>query len=88
MNLIYAFHASLSSITKGSKTLEERFELHRQVSKRVKDSELSDGARFQRRGADLVVAGSQLGLKQVALDSQCAANGMTAVRAPFRIIAE
>jgi alanine-glyoxylate transaminase/serine-glyoxylate transaminase/serine-pyruvate transaminase len=37
VNLIYAYHASLTSITKSSKvSLEERFALHREVSERVK----------------------------------------------------
>ncbi|PCH44378.1 PLP-dependent transferase [Wolfiporia cocos MD-104 SS10] len=38
VNLIYAYHASLTQITKGSPSLEERFALHRQASKRVKDA--------------------------------------------------
>jgi len=37
VNLIYAYHASLTSITKSSKvSLEERFALHREASDRVK----------------------------------------------------
>jgi alanine-glyoxylate transaminase / serine-glyoxylate transaminase / serine-pyruvate transaminase len=38
VNLIYAFHASLSAITKGSPSLADRFKLHREASKRVKDA--------------------------------------------------
>ncbi|KAJ8522761.1 hypothetical protein ONZ45_g721 [Pleurotus djamor] len=38
VNLIYAFHASLTQITKISPSLTERFKLHRQVSQRVKDA--------------------------------------------------
>lgn len=38
VNLIYAFHASLSQITKASPSLEERFALHRRVSQRIKDT--------------------------------------------------
>jgi alanine-glyoxylate transaminase/serine-glyoxylate transaminase/serine-pyruvate transaminase len=38
VNLINAFHTSLCQITKGSPTLEERFEQHRKVSKRIKDA--------------------------------------------------
>ncbi|KAI0319634.1 PLP-dependent transferase [Amylostereum chailletii] len=36
VNLIYAFHEALSQITKGSPSLQERFELHRQTSARIK----------------------------------------------------
>ncbi|KAJ6485917.1 pyridoxal phosphate-dependent transferase [Mycena sanguinolenta] len=38
VNLIYAYHASLTQITKKSPSLEERFELHRAASKQVKDT--------------------------------------------------
>jgi alanine-glyoxylate transaminase/serine-glyoxylate transaminase/serine-pyruvate transaminase len=38
VNLIYAFHASLTQITKDSPSLEERFQLHRDVSKRIRDT--------------------------------------------------
>ncbi|KAJ6581232.1 pyridoxal phosphate-dependent transferase [Mycena capillaripes] len=38
VNLIYAYHASLSQITKKSPSLEERFELHRVASQRIKDT--------------------------------------------------
>lgn len=36
VNLIYAFHESLSQITKSSPTLEERFKLHRETSSHIK----------------------------------------------------
>ncbi|QRW03012.1 aminotransferase class-V protein [Ceratobasidium sp. AG-Ba] len=36
VNLIYAFHASLTSITKGSPSLEERFKMHKEASAKVK----------------------------------------------------
>lgn len=36
VNLIYAFHASLSKITKSSPSLTERYELHREASRRIK----------------------------------------------------
>ncbi|KAI9066967.1 PLP-dependent transferase [Trametes sanguinea] len=36
VNLIYAFHASLTQLTKRSPSLAERFALHREVSARVK----------------------------------------------------
>lgn len=36
VNLIYAFHASLTRITKGSPTLEKRFILHKEASKNLK----------------------------------------------------
>ncbi|KAJ7880301.1 pyridoxal phosphate-dependent transferase [Mycena olivaceomarginata] len=38
VNLIYAYHASLSQITKKSPSLEERFELHRKASQQIKDT--------------------------------------------------
>ncbi|KAJ7173805.1 pyridoxal phosphate-dependent transferase [Mycena filopes] len=38
VNLIYAYHASLSQITKKSPSLEERFELHRAASKQIGDT--------------------------------------------------
>ncbi|KAF9245281.1 pyridoxal phosphate-dependent transferase [Melanogaster broomeanus] len=36
VNLIYAYHASLSQITQGPVSLEERFKAHKDVSRRVK----------------------------------------------------
>ncbi len=36
VNLIYAFHESLKSITQGKVTLEERFQLHRDASAKIK----------------------------------------------------
>ena len=36
VNLIYAFHEALSQITKGSPSLKERFDLHRQTSAKIK----------------------------------------------------
>lgn len=36
VNLVYAFHASLSHITKEKPSLEDRFRLHREASQRVK----------------------------------------------------
>lgn len=38
VNLIYAYHASLTSITKGKVSLEERFKLHREASERIKSA--------------------------------------------------
>jgi len=38
VNLIYAFHASLSAITKSSPSLADRFKLHQEASKRIKDA--------------------------------------------------
>ncbi|TRM65179.1 pyridoxal phosphate-dependent transferase [Schizophyllum amplum] len=38
VNLIYAFHASLSTITRGSVSLEERFAAHRKASARMKEA--------------------------------------------------
>lgn len=45
VNLIYAFHASLSTITKSSPSLPDRFRLHREASKRVKDAATELGLR-------------------------------------------
>jgi len=36
VNMIYAYHASLLQITKGKPSLEERFKLHQQASRRIK----------------------------------------------------
>ena len=36
VNLIYAFHASLTQIMQGSVSLEQRFKLHQEASRRVK----------------------------------------------------
>lgn len=36
VNLIYAFHASLTQIMKGAVSLEQRFKLHQEVSRRIK----------------------------------------------------
>ena len=38
VNLIYAYHAALTRITKGAPSLEERFHLHRDASNRIKDA--------------------------------------------------
>ncbi|KAL6304498.1 PLP-dependent transferase [Sparassis latifolia] len=64
VNLVYAYRASLDRITKSSPTLEERFTLHREASKRIKD------------------AVAELGLKQLPVDSNSSANGMTAIYFP------
>lgn len=38
VNLIYAYHASLTQITRGAPSLEERFAAHRRASARIKDA--------------------------------------------------
>ena len=38
VNLVYAFHASLSRITAGSPPLADRFAFHREASRRVKEA--------------------------------------------------
>ncbi|KAF8603763.1 PLP-dependent transferase [Ceratobasidium sp. AG-I] len=38
VNLIYAFHASLSSITKNQPSLEDRFKLHKEASSKIKQA--------------------------------------------------
>ena len=37
VNLLYAYHASLTQITQGSVSLEDRFEAHKAASRRVKE---------------------------------------------------
>jgi alanine-glyoxylate transaminase / serine-glyoxylate transaminase / serine-pyruvate transaminase len=77
VNLLYAYHASLSLIT-GKRTaqesnlpseavvsLEERFALHKAASQKVKS------------------AAKELGIGQIPQSEGEAANGMTAVRAPL-----
>lgn len=61
VNLIYAYHESLSQITKASPSLDERLKLHRETSSRIKD------------------AARELGLFQLPVRPEIAANGMTAV---------
>ena len=61
VNLIYAFHTSLTQITKGVPSLEDRFQLHREASRRIK------------------AAVENLGLRQLPVKPEQAANGMTAV---------
>ncbi|KAF7965327.1 hypothetical protein HWV62_44470 [Athelia sp. TMB] len=71
VNLIYAFHASLTSITKSSPSLEEqeRFKLHKAAAQRIRDT------------------ATELGLKQLPLEPAFAANGMTAIYFPDGISA-
>lgn len=38
VNLIYAFHTSLTQITTASPSLPERFKLHREASRRIKSA--------------------------------------------------
>jgi alanine-glyoxylate transaminase/serine-glyoxylate transaminase/serine-pyruvate transaminase len=38
VNLVYAFHASLSRITTGSPSLADRFAAHKEASRRVKEA--------------------------------------------------
>ncbi|KAF9564277.1 PLP-dependent transferase [Agrocybe pediades] len=68
VNLIYAFHASLTLITakntESSPSLSERFALHRAASQRIKS------------------AARDLGFKQIPLQDKEAANGMTALYFP------
>jgi alanine-glyoxylate transaminase/serine-glyoxylate transaminase/serine-pyruvate transaminase len=64
VNLIHAYHESLSQITGANPSLDERLRLHNETSRRVKD------------------AARELGLSQLPVDPEVAANGMTAVRPP------
>ncbi|KIK61576.1 hypothetical protein GYMLUDRAFT_42586 [Collybiopsis luxurians FD-317 M1] len=64
VNLIYAFHTSLSKITQSTPSLADRYKLHREASQRVK------------------AAATELGLKQLPIESDFAANGMTALYYP------
>lgn len=43
VNLIYAFNASLKSITQGPITLNERFQLHREARQKIKDAAVKLG---------------------------------------------
>jgi alanine-glyoxylate transaminase / serine-glyoxylate transaminase / serine-pyruvate transaminase len=61
VNLIHAYHESLSQITKASPSLDERLRLHRETSSRIK------------------LAAKELGLSQLPVRPEIAANGMTAV---------
>jgi len=42
-NLIYALHASLTAITKGSPSLEDRFQLHKDAKERIRRTLQSHG---------------------------------------------
>jgi alanine-glyoxylate transaminase/serine-glyoxylate transaminase/serine-pyruvate transaminase len=64
VQLVSALAASLKQITNGSVSIEDRFRLHKEASKKLKQ------------------AITDLGLKQVPLDANSAANGMT-VRSSF-----
>ena len=61
VNLINAYHESLSQITKARPSLDERLRLHRETSSRIK------------------LAAKELGLSQLPVRPEIAANGMTAV---------
>ncbi|KAI9464590.1 PLP-dependent transferase [Lactarius psammicola] len=64
VNLVHAYHQSLSQIIKASPSLDERLELHRETSSRVK------------------AAAAELGLSQLPIVPEIAANGMTALWCP------
>jgi aspartate aminotransferase-like enzyme len=61
VNLIHAYHESLTQITKVNPSLDERLRLHHETSRRIKD------------------AARELGLSQLPVVPEIAANGMTAV---------
>ena len=63
VNLIHAYHESLTQITKASPSLDERLKLHRETSNRIK------------------AAAKEIGLSQLPVRPEIAANGMTAVSA-------
>ena len=46
VNLIRAFHASLKQITKGTPSLEDRFKLHREAAKRVRNAAAEMGLKL------------------------------------------
>jgi alanine-glyoxylate transaminase/serine-glyoxylate transaminase/serine-pyruvate transaminase len=48
VNLIYAFHASLTSITKSEPSLEERFKLHKEASSKIKQAVADLGLKLVR----------------------------------------
>lgn len=82
-NLIYALEASLKSITEGTPSLEDRFKIHKEASKKFKAAALALGFKQVRllRASTATVANSFL-LHQVALNPEHGANGMTAVYVP------
>ena len=43
VNLIYAFHASLSRITNGTPSLADRFKMHREASQKLREVTTSLG---------------------------------------------
>ena len=73
VNLIYAFHASLSAITKSSPPLADRFALHREQSARFKKT-------CEELGLKQVAKPAQAGEGK---ERRGQANGMTAVRSPL-----
>ena len=84
-NLIYALDASLKQIVEGRVSLEERFKLHREASKKFKAAvtklgfkQVSCGIFYQAFvNSDTIILSLQ-----VALNPEEAANGMTAVYVP------
>ncbi|KAI0272689.1 PLP-dependent transferase [Gloeopeniophorella convolvens] len=64
VNLIYAYHESLTQILKANLSLDERLELHRETSRRIK------------------AAATELGLSQLPVHADIAANGMTVLWCP------
>ncbi|CAE6513669.1 unnamed protein product [Rhizoctonia solani] len=83
VNLIYAFHASLSSITKSQPSLEERFRLHKEASSKIKQAVADLGLKLV--PTDLAFAAN--GMTAVPTDLAFAANDMTAVYFPEGIAA-
>lgn len=87
-NLIWALHTSLSTITKSSPSLEERFALHKSASAYVKQELAALGLKqvrllhVQRSGNIELVFFAQIPLKP-----EFAANGMTAVYFPEGVTA-
>lgn len=68
VNLIRAYHASLTQILRSGVSLQERFQLHKEAAQRIRQ------------------AAKDLGLKLVPTDEYYAANGLSAVRLPFRYL--
>ncbi|KAK1215466.1 hypothetical protein PQX77_021900 [Marasmius sp. AFHP31] len=57
VNLVYAYHASLKAITEASPSLEERFELHREASRKFKEAAADLGLKQVPLGSGIAANG-------------------------------
>lgn len=89
-NLIWALQKSLTAITKGSPSLEERFALHKSASEYVKNEIEALGLKQVRFSPLCAESGWRMlpsYALQVTLSSEEAANGMSAVYFPEGVTA-